>query len=448
MPFSKSRSRSFYLSNQKKWAAFSFLFRLLVPTVPKPQVLGRGERRDTFGIAQYDSLVLTFSSENKSTPKALVNSIIHRMREALTGKMGVHIRETAHAQDTASIITRKTPRSFSRVPNDQKLALAQSTVTEFFGPAHHPDTTRHPAETQGWTEFVLQSLDYLKCGNSYVIFVNQDWHGFSGTFHPVHEALLASKRTKVVALEYFNPELYVNAGKVPLLGRLARWLWDKRYYQQSDRICYAKALERACEKYGKPIAVADIAHTPYYSLHFYLCYLVAIVGGSASLLNLLPDHKAALVPALLFLYHRLDTGMRRLGKKIGRKLSLGGMFDPACVHWYETFFLDLEDGRRILGTCGARQLVSEYPSKDAEAPSYILIHVPPAHGIRYARNLLDPTRTARWGRKVKQVLYGLLPTLSPTVRTWTYKHGITPSPENTSQGAWVLTSKRSVKLLE
>ncbi len=362
--------------------------------------------------------------------------------------MVVQIRETSHAQDTAGIITRKTQRRFSRVPDDQKLALAQSTLTEFSEPAHHLGTASNPGETQGYTEFVLQTLDYLKCGNSYVIFVNQDWHGFSGKFHPVHEALIASKRTKVVALEYFNPELYVNAGKVPLLGRLARWLWDRRYYQESDRIRYAKALERACEKHGKPIAVADIAHTTYYSLNFYLSYLASIVGGSASLLNLLPDHKAALVPALLFLYHRLDTGIRRLGKKIGRKLSLGGMFDPECVHWYEKFFLDLEDGRRILGTSGARQLVSEYPSKDAEAPSYILIHVPPAHGIRYAVNLLDSTRADTWARKVKQVLYGLVPTISPTVRTWTYKHGITPSSDNTSQGTWVLISKRSVKLLE
>ncbi|GAC1645405.1 MAG: hypothetical protein NVS4B12_11410 [Ktedonobacteraceae bacterium] len=366
----------------------------------------------------------------------------------MTGKMVVQIRETSHAQDIAGISTRKTQRRFSRVPDDQKLALAQSTLTEFFGSAHHPGTASSPGETQGFTEFVLQTLDYLKCGNSYVIFVNQDWHGFSDKLHPVHEALIASKRTKVVALEYFNPELYVNAGKVPLLGRLARWLWDKKYYQESDRIRYSKALERACEKHGKPIAVADIAHTTYYSLNFYLSYFASIVGGSASLLNLLPDHKAALIPALLFLYHRLDTGIRRLGKKIGRKLSLGGMFDPECVHWYEKFFLDLEDARRILGTSGARQLVSEYPSKDAEAPSYILIYVPPAHGIRYAVNLLDPTRADTWARKVKQVLYGLVPAISPTVRTWTYKHRITPSPDDTSQGAWVLMSKRSVKLLQ
>jgi hypothetical protein len=346
------------------------------------------------------------------------------------------------------IIAAKTQSRFYRVADDQKLTIAQRALAEFPQLAHHLGRARDPRETQGFVEFVLQTLDCLRCGNSYVLFVNQDWHGFPGELHAVHQALIAAKQTKVVVLEYFNPELHVNAGKVPLLGGVAQWLWNRRYYQDSDRIRYAKALEAACAKHGKPIAVSDIAHTIHYSLNFYLSYLASIVGGCASLLNLLPDQRVALVPASLFLYHRLDTGVRRLGKKIGRKLSLGGMFDPEHVHWYEKFFLDLEDARRILGTCGVRQLVSEYPSQDAEVPSYIVVNVPPAHGIRYAFNLLDPTRADRWARKVKQVVYALIPNISPTVRMWTYKQGRSPATDNSSAGAWALVSKRRVKLLQ
>ncbi len=371
-----------------------------------------------------------------------------KMREVSAREMIVHIQETSHAIDTEEIIVGNTRSGFSRVPDDQKLALVQRALTEFFDPAYHRDRAGNPRETQGFAEFVLQTVDCLRCGNSCVLFINQDWHGFAGELHPVHEALIQSTQTKVVALEYFNPELYVNAGKVPLVGRVAQWLWKRRYYQESDRMRYAKALETACAKHGKPLAVTDIAHTTYYSLNFYLSYLASIVGGSASLLNLLPDHRAVLVPASLFLYHRLDTGVRRLGKKVGKKLSLGGMFDPEHVHWYEKFFLDLEDGRRVLGTSGIRQLVSEYPGKDAEAPSYIVVNVPPAHGIRYALNLLDPTRADMWARKVKQVLYGLVPNISPTVRTWTYKRGVSQAPDDSSQGAWILMSQRRMKLFQ
>ena len=362
--------------------------------------------------------------------------------------MIVRTREARYAKDSEEISTGKTQSGFSRVPDNQKLAIAQRALAEFPERVHKLNRARDTGETQGVGEFALQTIDCLRCGHNYVLFVNQDWHRFAGELHPVHEALIGSKQTKVVALEYFNPELHVNARNVPLLGRLAQWLWKRRYYQDSDRIRYAKALETACAKHGKPVAVVDIAHNTNYSLNFYLSYLASIVGGSASLLNLLPDHKAALVLASLFLYHRLDTGIRRLGKKIGKRLSLGGMFDPKHVHWYEKLFLDLEDGRRILGTSGVRQLMSEYPSKDAENPSYIVVNVPPAHGIRYALNLLDSTRADTWARKIKQVVYGLVPNISPTVRTWIYKHGISQAADDSSQGGWVLVSKRRMKLLE
>ncbi len=350
-------------------------------------------------------------------------------------------------KDTEGTIVVKTQSGFSRVPDDQKLVIVQRALAEFSERAYAFARARDSRETQGCVEFVLQSIDCLRCGNSYVIFINQDWHGFAGELHPVHKALIGSKQTKVVTLEYFNPELHVNAREVPLLGRVAQWLWNRRYYQDSDRMRYAKALEVVCANHRKPIAVVDIAHNTNYSLNFYLSYLASIVGGSASLLNLLPDHRTTLVPVCLFLYHRLDTGIRRLGKTIGKKLSLGGMFDPEHIYWYEKFFLDLEDSRRILGASGVRQLVSEYPSKDEEEPSYIVVNVPPAHGIRYAFNLLDPTRADTWVRKAKQVMYGLVPNISPTVRTWTYKHGASQAPDNSSQGVWVLMSKRRVKLL-
>jgi hypothetical protein len=370
------------------------------------------------------------------------------MKEFSAGEMAVKSREAAHVKNAEVMRSRKTQGGFSRVTDDQKLRLAQSALTEFSERFHDISRARDTRETQGIAEFVLQNIDCLKCGHSYVLFVNQDWHGFAGELHPVHEALIGSKQTKVVALEYFNPELYVNARNVPLVGMVAHWLWKRRYYQDSDRIRYAKALETTCAKHRKLIAVVDIAQNTNYSLNFYLSYLASIVGGSASLLSLLPDHRTVLVLACLFLYHRFDTGIRRVGKKIGKNLSLGGMFDPEQVHWYEKFFLDLEDGRRILGTSGVRQLVSEYPSNRAEEPSYIVVNVPPAHGIRYALNLLDPTRADTWARKVKQVMYGLVPNISPTVRTWTYKHGICPISEDSSQGTWALVSKRRVKLLQ
>ncbi len=361
--------------------------------------------------------------------------------------MVAHWDTSLQTQDIEETIATKTQRGFSRVPDDQKLAIVQRALAEFPEQAYTFARARDPRETQDCVEFVLQTIDCLRCGNSCVLFVNQDWHGFAGELHPVHKALLGSKQTKVVVLEYFNPELQVNARKVPLLGSVAQWLWNRRYYQDSDRIRYAKALERACATHRKPIAVVDIAHNTNYSWNFYLSYLVSIIGGSASLLNLLPDHRTALVLASLFLYHRLDTGIRRLGKKIGKKLSLGGMFDPEHIHWYEKFFLDLEDGRRILGTSGVRQLVSEYPGKDEEAPSYIVVNVPPAHGIRYAFNLLDPTRADSCVRKAKQVVYGLVPNISPTVRIWTYKHGTSQAPDDSSQGVWALMSQRRAKLL-
>lgn len=336
---------------------------------------------------------------------------------------------------------RKSQNSFFRVSETRKVAIAQKVLAEFA----RQDYTY--AEAQAFVEFVFQRIDCLQCGNSYVIFVNLDWHDFSGNLHPVQEALIASRLTRVVTLEYFNPELYVNAESVPLLGKVARWLWSRNYYQESARIRYAKALERACAKYSKPVAVTDIAHNTNYSLNFYLSYLISFVAGGASLLHLLPDHRAALLLASFFLYHRLDTGIRRLGKKLGKKLSLGGAFDPEYIHWYEKFFLDLEDGRRVLGAAGIRQLVSEYTGNERETPDYILVNLPPAHGIRYAFTLLDATRADVWARKIKQVVYGLVPNISPSVRTWIYKCGITSATresDEASPGVWVRMSKRRI----
>ena len=336
-------------------------------------------------------------------------------------------------------------RRFSRVSDDKKLALVQKMLAELSEQAHTIVETRSPTEMQNMVDFVLHTIDCLECENSYVLFVNQDWHKFTGKLHPIHQVLIGSKHTRVVVLEYFNPELQVNARNVPFLGSIAHWLWNRRYYQDSDRIRYAIALEAACAKHQKPVAVVDIAHNTNYSFNFYLGYVASIIGGSASLLNFLPDHRIALIFAGLFLYHRLDTGIRRVGNKIGKKLSVGGMFDPERIHWYEKFFLDLEDGRRVLGTCGVRQLVSEYSGEGT--PNYIVVNVPPAHGIRYAFHLLDSTQADTWVRKAKQVVYGLLPNISPTVRTWTYKQGISQAPNNVPHGVWVLMSKRRMKLL-
>ncbi len=108
------------------------------------------------------------------------------------------------------------------------MAIVQKALAEFPERAHAFARARDLRETQRCCEFVLQSIDCLRCGNSCVIFVNQDWHGFAGELHPVHKALIVSTQTKVVALEYFNPELHVNAGKVPLVGRVAQWLWNRR----------------------------------------------------------------------------------------------------------------------------------------------------------------------------------------------------------------------------
>jgi hypothetical protein len=340
-----------------------------------------------------------------------------------------------------------TDKGFSRVSEGQKLILVQKALAECSDRAYTTEKILYLGETQTFPEFVGHTLDCLKYENSYILFVNQDWHGFTGELHPIHQALIASRHTRVVVLEYFNPELQVNARTVPLLGGIAHWLWNRRYYQDSERMRYAKALENACAKHQKPVAVVDIAHNTNYSFNFYLGYLASIVGGIASLLKFIPDHHIALVLAGLFLYHRLDTGIRRVGNRLGKKLSIGGMFNPNHIHWYEKFFLDLEDGRRVLGTCGVRQLVSEYVAKEKEAPNYIVVNVPPAHGIRYAFHLLDPTQADTWARKVKQVIYGLTPNISPTVRTWTYKRGISHASDHTAHGVWILASKRRMKLL-
>jgi len=352
--------------------------------------------------------------------------------------------ERVESVERARQYGRKSQNGFSRVSENQKMAIVQNALAEF---AQHTSTGE---EAQEVTEFVARTLDCLQWGNSYVIFVNLDWHDFSGHLHPVQEAFIASRFTRVVTVEYFNPELSVNAASVPLLGNVAYWLWSRKYYQDSDRIRYAKALERACVKYRKPVAVPDIAHNTNYAFNFYLCYLVSFVAGGASLLNLLPDHRAAFLLASFFLYHRLDTGLRRVGKKLGKKLSLGGAFDPEHVHWYEKFFLDLEDGRRVVGASGIRQLLCEYASKERKTPGYILVNMPPAHGIRYASTLLDSTRVDVWARRIKQVVYGLIPNISPSVRTWTYKRGIrqtVPDQGNASPGAWVLMSKRRITFL-
>ncbi len=341
---------------------------------------------------------------------------------------------------------RKEQESFTRLSSNQKLMIAQKVLAEFSLQAYVYDCGVHE-DVQPGADFIKQAIDCLQCGNCYVIFVNLDWHNFSGYIHPLHEAFIASQYTKVVMLEYFNPELFVNAERVPLLGKLARWLWSRKYYQESDRIRFAKVLERACVKYEKPVTVTDIAHNTNYSFNFYLSYLVSFVMIGASLFHLLPNYRVALLLASCFLYHRLDTGLRRLGKRLGRKLSLGGAFDPEHVHWYEKFFLDLEDARRVLGAAGIRQLVREYTDNEQDTPAYIIVNLPPAHGIRYASVLLDATRADVWARSIKQTVYGLLPNISRSVRTWVYKRSITRTPQNsddTAAGIWVCTSKRKI----
>ena len=341
---------------------------------------------------------------------------------------------------------KKEQESFTRLSGNQKLMMAQEVLAEFSQQAYTGNCEIRE-DVQTCADSIIQAIDCLQCDNCFVIFVNLDWHNFSDYIHPLHEAFIASQYTNVVMLEYFNPELFVNAERVPLLGKLARWLWSRKYYQESDRIRFAKALERACVKYEKPVTVTDIAHNTNYSFNFYLSYLVSFVMIGASLFHLLPNYRVALLLASCFLYHRLDTGLRRLGKRLGRKLSLGGAFDPEHVHWYEKFFLDLEDARRVLGAAGIRQLVREYTDNEQDTPAYIIVNLPPAHGIRYASVLLDATRADVWARSIKQAVYGLLPNISRSVRTWVYKRSITRTPQNsddTAAGIWVCTSKRKI----
>jgi len=117
-----------------------------------------------------------------------------------------------------------------------------------------------------------------------VIVVHQDYEEQQGRMEDVLHAYIGDPRTKVVLVEYFEPEIKENVARIPVAGKILSEILAEE--KNSPRFAFAREVTNACQQEGKPIAVADIANKPFYYVDalipLLLAYAVPPVGIPAT----------------------------------------------------------------------------------------------------------------------------------------------------------------------
>lgn len=275
-------------------------------------------------------------------------------------------------------------------------------------------------------EFLDEKCEGVRIGNTDVIFISQD-HTRILEMDPDLESLVGAPGTKVILVEYFEPELVANARNFPVLGALLEQVF-KEGGGAGVKTVLSNKLAEIAKKKGKPIAVADIAN----KAEYYFGYSLA-PGGLIAASNIFP----ALLPVAIT--YSTMYGVNRIHEFITKK----GHFDPDKIHKYEKMLLDTEDARRVFVAMGARQLASEYEPRGSE-PCRVLACYPKAHVMRIADYLTNQETLSKMSRTAKQLLYRLYPAIDITVRQYQYKDTLARLAQDQSLAGWKRFSNRSL----
>ena len=261
----------------------------------------------------------------------------------------------------------------------------------------------------------------VRVGKTDVVFVEQE-HILGVELDPSLESIARASGTKVIMVEYFEPELRANARNFPVLGKLLEKGFDARI-QVGDKTGLSNKLAQIAKETGKPIAVADIANKAEYY------YGYSLVPSGLELASVV-------FPVLLPLAVTYGSmwGINRLHEFI----TLKGHFDTKKIHQYEKVLFDTEDARRVFAAIGIRQLTNEY-QPIATKPCRILVCYPKAHAMRIANYLTDRELTSTISQATKGLMYRLYPALDISVRQYTWKAMFA---KDTSLAGWQQFSNR------
>ena len=249
--------------------------------------------------------------------------------------------------------------------------------------------------------------------------------------HPILEAYMASQKTNVVMVEYFDPELRQNAeaAKYNIGVLISQGKNTLKAYEESIPIFpslqFSRNLTATCQKLRKTVAVADIANKPDYSISRTLLRLFPIESF------LTPPYETNLIQLAKVIINMGIRGTYYRFLESGPEKSTFG-FDKKNIHPNEKFFIDLEDARRLFIAKGIEQLTQEYKpflqnehpevegKKDIirESNPQIVVCYPEAH----IRRILNYLQIHHVTDSVKEIIHKLTaPTLDYAVRTWEYK---------------------------
>ena len=300
--------------------------------------------------------------------------------------MGLRIdREkiTHFAQTKIPPWPRVTDRNVSRIPKDELIKSLKKSTQFAVEEGSVSEEVRD--------RFVQRHVRGYRVDGMRVLLVDHEFdRPFEGVklteLHPAAKALMTSKSTYAVGMEYFLPEIRRNISRIPYIGP-----WALRKEEQRPRLTFSKELVEVAAKAPKAVFVVDPANRESVWLtHHLLPWAVAL--GLLAALPVFPEvvkNPAVLLPAIAYLTMYSDI------RKIGR--------DHRSLHpLFQRFGISEDDGRRIFIAPGIKKVVQKVKATDpqAVADKDLVLVYPKAHTMRIGDYLEHP-------HYVKQLLYRL-----------------------------------------
>jgi len=260
--------------------------------------------------------------------------------------------------------------------------------------------------TEAAVLFINDHVEVVRIGDTTVVLVNQEHQIYTDYElpHLLTEMIgsLGQRERGLLVLEYFEPELFKNAGRIPGLRGIFK-LSQKVWGYVSRRVQLAEKLASVAASASVPVAVLDIASTPEFEFHkrapLWVSVAALTVGRIRTSRTL---RNAAMLTAGYF-------GVMEVAE-YAKKL----IFEPHGVTPWDRVLFHIEDARRIISANLLRKVA-------ANGHDIVMVVQPEVHNHRLKMLLTDSDFTSRALAVSKRYMYPLILAGLPFYgRVWTH----------------------------
>lgn len=283
--------------------------------------------------------------------------------------------------------------------------------------------------------YITENVHAMEYKNTTIITVDHD-SVFETHLNDTLAELVSNPTIDSVVVEYFSPELSIQAKKIPVVGSyLASGIDNpsrglpidaKRLKSYGRRLNFAKELSQTLATAGKEVTCVDIANKPAYMMLRELWTVANMaVGGAAG--NEVDKMLAKNGVQSDVSYKDIGVGVPLAWRLLNPVFQMmrAGIYNTKELSYLDSVQLHMEDARRLIAASGLKQKIDREGS--GQLHKTLLVVYPKAHNMRI-RNYLDQMAqgSVKTSTKIKELAYRLIssPILDLKERVYKFSNGI------------------------